>query len=736
MFVIIILILSILLQLVAAFMVWRLIKVTGNQWSWVFIAVAMVLQASRRALTLIGLINGQLTASEVETSELIGLVISALMVVGVVSIKPFFMAQARSIVERKRAEDGMRESEIKYRIVADNTYDWEIWISPEGKFLYSSPSCRRITGHDAEEFLADPDLLYRIIHPDDRSLWESHLHDAMQKNKSVEVEFRVIHPDGTYRWIHHICQPVHHSNGRFLGVRGSNRDITRHKQDDDALKVSENILKTVFDNARDGILLADIETKKFKMGNRRISEMLGFNEEELKNIGVLDIHPENDLPYAIERFEKMVMNEIIISKDVPVKRKDGSIFYAEINSSSVIIEGRTYLLGIFRDITERKQAAEELQESELKYRRLTDSITDIFISLDIKMRITYWNKASEILGFTTEGVAGKSVYDVIPDIKDTPVESLIKEVLRTHIKGMLIYQYSIQGKEKYWEIDAYPYENGISVFVKDITERIRVENELKKTYEELKRTQVQLIQSGKLVARGEMASGIVHELTQPLLGIKGFELALLQDLRDLKVKSPILEHDIRKFMEQSEADLEIIQKQTDRMTKIINSVRSFAHKSSDKEWMDINSQIENVLILFSEQLRTHNISIATNFASGLPRIFANLNEFQQVIINLITNARDALEAKGKEGQLTITTGRSNNGIYIEVEDTGTGADAQTVSHMFEPFFSTKKEGMGLGLSIISRIISDQGGTINVECKPGVGCKFTILLPLRGNDKNG
>jgi two-component system C4-dicarboxylate transport sensor histidine kinase DctB len=274
----------------------------------------------------------------------------------------------------------------------------------------------------------------------------------------------------------------------------------------------------------------------------------------------------------------------------------------------------------------------------------------------------------------------------------------------------------------------------------EIGERKQAEDELKKAYEELKKTQLQLIKSGKLAAMGEMAAGIVHELTQPLLGISGFATALLEDLNNFKVTSAIPDHDIRKFMEQSASDLEMIRQQTDRMTQIINRVRTFAHESrTGKEWIDINSQIENALALFSQQLRVHNISVVKNLASGLPRIFCNANELAQVMINLITNARDArdaMDAKGKEGQLTITAGKSDSGIYIEVEDTGIGADVETVSHMFESFFTTKKGGMGLGLSIVHSIITGHRGTINVECKQGAGCKFTIRLPSGGIDKNG
>ncbi len=141
------------------------------------------------------------------------------------------LALARDITERKEAEEALRESETKYRIVSDNTYDWEFWLGPDGKFIYTSPSCQQVTGHTAEEFIADPDLLDRIIHPEDRVVFGAHREGALHLDvRGERVEVRLNRPDGTMCWIQHACLPVFDSDGQFLGIRGSNRDITDRKQ--------------------------------------------------------------------------------------------------------------------------------------------------------------------------------------------------------------------------------------------------------------------------------------------------------------------------------------------------------------------------------------------------------------------------------------------------------------------------------------------------------------------------
>ncbi|UCF93133.1 MAG: PAS domain S-box protein [Desulfobacterales bacterium] len=150
---------------------------------------------------------------------------------------------AQQLAERRRAEEELREAEKKYRIVADNTYDWEWWRDPKGNFIYVSPSCKRITYHERDEFQGDPDLLFRIIHPEDQASFIRHQNDVEQAYSSGELEFRILRPDGSLRWLAHTCQPVFDDHGRLLGRRGSNRDITAHRAADDALRESEKQLR-------------------------------------------------------------------------------------------------------------------------------------------------------------------------------------------------------------------------------------------------------------------------------------------------------------------------------------------------------------------------------------------------------------------------------------------------------------------------------------------------------------
>ena len=140
-------------------------------------------------------------------------------------------------------------------------------------------------------------------------------------------------------------------------------ESSERKRAEEALRESEKRFRAIFDNVIDGILLADTENKKFYSGNKTICQMLGYSLEEIKNLGVVEIHPKEDLPYVIEQFEKQVKSEYTLAKDIPVKRKDGNVFYADINSSPITLGGKTYLMGVFRDSTERKRAEEQIRTS-------------------------------------------------------------------------------------------------------------------------------------------------------------------------------------------------------------------------------------------------------------------------------------------------------------------------------------------------------------------------------------
>jgi PAS domain S-box-containing protein len=185
-----------------------------------------------------------------------------------------------NITARKLVEIVLQTSEEQYRIVADNTYDWEFWRGPDGRFVYVSPSCERITGHTPEEFAADPDLFRRIIHPDDqRRLGDGFWN--MTEHGDGEQEFRVLRPDGTERWVAHVCQPIHDAAGCFLGRRGSNRDISERERAEEALAQNRVELKAIYDHAPVMMCVIDA-SRRVLYANRLFAAFTGVAENDLQ----------------------------------------------------------------------------------------------------------------------------------------------------------------------------------------------------------------------------------------------------------------------------------------------------------------------------------------------------------------------------------------------------------------------------------------------------------------------
>ncbi len=244
--------------------------------------------------------------------------------------------------------------------------------------------------------------------------------------------------------------------------------------------------------------------------------------------------------------------------------------------------------------------------------------------------------------------------------------------------------------------------------------------DLEEANRNLKETQAQLIQASKMAAMGQFGAGVAHELNQPLAGISGYT-----DLLLLKLEKDSPEWRYAKKIED----------QCVRMTKIVNNLRTFARQSKfEYGETDINQPIDDALMLLGEQLRSHNIKVRRNLSPNLPKVLADANQLEQVFLNLITNAKDAIEPKGS-GIITVISRQSTSPDFIEVlvADSGTGMDKATINDIFNPFFTTKEvgKGTGLGLSISLGIIENHGGRIEVLSIKGEGTVFRIALPVIG-----
>jgi PAS domain S-box-containing protein len=269
------------------------------------------------------------------------------------------------ITERKEAEKALRESEEKYRLIADNSDDWIYWIMPDGSLKYVSPSCERVTGYTIEELTNNPKLNQEIIHPEDRNKIEQHTKDIKEEQHQHIIEFRIITKSGEIRWISHSCSPIINLNGDYMGRHSTNRNITERKLAEEQLFESEFRFSKLYENGPFGMVLASKEFQ-FKKVNPAFCAILGYDEAELLSFTFKDVTHPDDLSKDLANIKKLMNHEIPVYKtEKRYIRKDRKVIWGSLTVTATYdSEGQfLYNLGIIEDITFRKQAEEDLKKS-------------------------------------------------------------------------------------------------------------------------------------------------------------------------------------------------------------------------------------------------------------------------------------------------------------------------------------------------------------------------------------
>lgn len=361
------------------------------------------------------------------------------------------------------------------------------------------------------------------------------------------------------------------------------------------------------------------------------------------------------------------------------------------------------------DVTERKHLGERVRRTEEHLARVVESANDIIISIDPEGKIISWNGTVErITGHRSVDVKGQPLLNFLSESDSDNFSSIIKGLLKK--KKVSAWESSILNKDGEtvdvsWNFSSIKDEQGnvigIVIIGRDLTER--------------KVLEAKLTQSAKMASLGTIAGGIAHEIRNPLAIIDSCAQILEKQVDNKKIRALAPEK---------------IRNATKRAAEIVNNLLKFARQSEFTiESVDIHQIIDATLELMENQLSIQHAKINKNYDFNLPEIYANRNQLQQVFMNLILNACNAIREKGTIG---IQTYCSENFINIVFEDNGIGIPGKYLSRIFDPFFTTQPvgRGTGLGLSISYGIIEQHGGSIDVESESGKGARFIIKLPIR------
>jgi two-component system NtrC family sensor kinase len=497
------------------------------------------------------------------------------------------------------------------------------------------------------------------------------------------------------------------------------RGITQRKRREEKLKASEEDYKRLFEHVGCGVYISSREGK-FLNANQALLDMLGYESKE----EFLKIDIAKDLylrPKDRKNFQEMIERDgRVIDLEVDFKRKDGTPI-SVLHTSHARYDPQRKVLGyegLNVDQTQRKQMEKELREAHGFLNKIIQSSPNAVMAADMKGSIIIWNRAAEeTLGYKSDEVIGRmNITNIYPEGAAKEIMEMMRsseyggvgklnshpmvyvkrngEVVEGNLSSAIIYD--AQGKEI----------ASVGIFV-DLKERLDMERKLRDTQE-------QLLQSEKLAAMGRLTSQIAHELNNPLYGIMNtLELMKTEISPDSKR---------RKILEMALSE-------TTRLTEMLRKMLSFSKPDEEeKQPTNINTILDEILLLYEKQLRENSIRISSSFTKDLEMIYASKNQLRQVILNMISNARDAMP---EGGTLTVTTGAENDNIYIDISDTGTGIKKENLKKIFDTFFTTKDnmKDVGLGLSVCYGFIKDHGGDIKVKSELGAGTTFTIILPI-------
>jgi len=490
------------------------------------------------------------------------------------------------------------------------------------------------------------------------------------------------------------------------------------------LKESEDWLSTTLNSIGDAVIAADKEGCVTFM-NPVAQSLTGWKEEESVGKPLKDVFniineetgKQISAPVARAIQEGVVFglgNQIILTArdgvETPINHSAAPIKDDRGNVTGVVL--------VFRDIAERKRADEALRESEASYRELADSITDVFFAVDRDLRYTYWNKASEkLMGIPAKDAIGKSIFEIFPDREETrKAVAMYQKVLKTQQPQNFVNEYRLGSKDFFFGISTYPTKDGLSVFVKDITERKKAEELTKK----------QLIDIRKLdEMKDNFLSVVSHELRTPLTPIQGY-LDLLQS------------GEYGELNYEQKMALDTCMESSKRLKSMIDNLVEVTRLESRKvelstRRVNLTKLIGQVLREFKPNVDEKNIRIS--YKRNIPPSVVRGDEekLRAAIDNLVGNA---IKFTPDGGRILISVKQGKRSVHFEVKDSGVGIPREHQSRIFDKFYqadtSTSREfsGMGLGLAICKEIIDLHGGRMWVKSKPGEGSEFHFNIPLR------
>jgi len=743
--------------------------------------------------------------------------------------------------KRRSAGKAMLKGEEKYRDLFENASDAIFLVDAEQKYIDVNKKALELSGYSREELLTKNilDLVPEEQWPLSRKEFTRLISETQYSNFRGKLRTK----SGGLRDIE-VNSSAIIEEGRFMGSRDIVRDVTDQVRIEEELRESEERLRSIFDGTKDGILIMSTQTGRFVEANSRICAMLGYSREEILNMGVADIHPREDVPKVMALIEQQMQSERIVADDIPVKRKDGTVFHADISAAKTRLGKEECLAGVFRDISERKQAEETIKMTHTRLQTLIEAVPDMILFKDAEGRHLLVNRAvEEMTGRGREEFIGKTVDDLLPPAVAAECRKSDNQAMQApHSIPVEEQVFDVQGEQRHVEMVKAPLIDedgnvmGLVAIGRDITERKRAEVALRNSeqfirtildsvdegfivvdpefriliankayaeeagedcdavigrhcYEVLHRSSRPCHEAGEecavlSVLRTGAPAGVIHQHLDgkgetlyvetkafPIKDASGAVTAVIETLNDItekrlleeqRIKTQKLEaigtlaggiaHDFNNLlqgvfgyismakmrMEQKDRAFEMLQQAEQALrlsVNLTNQLLTFSKGGKPmKKTISLAPVIENaVKFALSGSRADYRLSIPPD----LWMVEADEGQIAQVIQNIVLNADQAMPLGGTvsvEARNSIPPHararhllRQSSYVEIAISDTGIGISERHLDKIFDPYFTTKEKGSGLGLATAYSIVKNHGGVIEVESKVDQGTTFRLYL---------
>ena len=648
-----------------------------------------------------------------------------------------------NVTEQKKAEQALRESERRLSSVMGNMpgMAYRSLNQKDLPMLFVSDGCMKLTGYKADD-LCNPEIMTfsDLILPEYHDYVWDHVQQALEQRRPYVLEYRIITALGQVKWVWEKGIGVYSDENELLALEGFVTDITRRKKIEDTLAKERNILRILIDNIPDYIYVKDLDSK-FLAGNIALTKHFGLqNLDELIGKTDFDFLPKNIAKeFRDDELKIYKTGEPLVNKEEFGTDQFGNpvsllATKSPLRDSYGNIIG---LVGVSRDITERELVKQTLQKSEKKYRELVETMNEGLCVTDIDSKITYVNQSfTKMLGYDTKEMVGKKIFDFIDNENKIRLTKHLEKRRKGETKE---YDLSFTRNDG-TQIDTIVSprilldDNGKPAgsfgVITNITERKKAEIARELLTRELE------VKNKELESILYVAS---HDLRTPLVNITGFshELNRCCDMISSALEKNLAQADVSEDVQVAFYDtipkaMNYISTSAKKMDSLLNGLLRLSRlgKTAMKvEPLGMNKMMRNITANLKYQIKAKNIKVSVR---QLPDCYGDASQINQVFTNIIDNAIKYLD-ETRPGKINIS-GKVDNKMSIYcIKDNGIGISPGHQNKIFEIFHRLepeKKEGEGLGLTIVKRIIDRHDGRIWVESLPKKGSKFYVALPSK------